>query len=246
MTRVEWAPGDHSAVVLDGVSQWFTDESGCVHGTVWYVRQLSARILHHAAGAVPLGAAVGAAIADVARSHAGTCELDHPWTPAATVAVLRETETCLEYLVLADCVIVVSSDRGVTALTDPRLAELLRRVRHPDATVRDRGHLRDGLQRVRNRHDGYWVAGSEPAAGPNAITGCVAKAGLRRIALLTDGASCLVDDYAVATWAELIDMRPEQLIDEVRLAERSDPDRLRWRRSKVHDDATVVFCSDFQ
>jgi hypothetical protein len=240
------AAADGVVVVLDGVSKWYTAESGCVHGTVWYVRQLSDRILMHATRDMPpelsLSEAVGAALGDVARSHADTCDLTHPWSPAATVAVLRETESSVDYLILADCVIVVETNFGVTALTDTRLAELLRRVRHPDASEDLKQHLRDGLHRLRNHPDGYWVASADPAAAANAITGSIARDAIRRAALLTDGASCLVDDYAQATWPQLLQLGPDGLIDEVRRHEKNDPDRARWRRSKIHDDATAAFC----
>jgi hypothetical protein len=189
-----------------------------------------------------LSEAVRTAIGDVAQSHSGTCDLTHPWSPAATVAVLRETESSVDYLILADCVIVVETNFGVTALTDTRLAELLQRVRHPDASEELKQHLRDGLHRLRNHPDGYWVASADPEAGVNAITGSIARGAIRRVAVLTDGASCLVDDYGQATWPELLELGPHGLIDEVRRHEKDDPGRVRWRRSKVHDDATAAFC----
>jgi hypothetical protein len=229
-------------VVLDGVSKWYTDDLGCVHGTVWYVRHLADRILHHAAADVPLSDAVGDAIRDVADMHRATCDLTHPWSPAATAAVLRESAESVDYLILADCVVVVETGEGVTALTDTRLAELLRRARHPDAPAELRWKYRNGLQGLRNHPDGYWVASADPSAALQAVTGSFARDDVRRVALLTDGASCLVDDYGQATWQQLLDLGPEALIDEVRRCERSDPDRERWPRGKVHDDATAAFC----
>jgi hypothetical protein len=228
-------------VVLDGVSQWHTKESGCRHGTVWYVQRLAARILHHAAGPGPLTEAVREAIGDVADLHRDTCDLAHPWSPAATVAVLRELGDRVEYLILADCVIVVETTDGVLALTDTRLAEVLHRLRqHP--SPESRAHFKDGLRRLCNRPGGYWVASADPAVAAEAVTGSIARDTIRRAALLSDGASCLVDDYAQATWAELLELGPERLIDEVRRWEKSDPDRVRWRRGKVHDDATAAYC----
>ncbi len=241
---------DDVTVVLDGVSQWYTKESGCRHGTVWYVERLADRILDRAAGrttdpatgTVPLAEAVGHAIGDVADLHRDTCDLTHPWGPSATVAVLRERADEVDYLILADCVIVVQTDESVTALTDLRLADLLDRLRRPDASAEERSHLGDGLQRLRNRPDGYWVAMADPETAAHAVTGSFARDKIRRAAVLTDGASCLVDDYGQATWAQLLDLGPRGLIDEVRRCERGDPDRVRWRRGKVHDDATAAFC----
>jgi hypothetical protein len=40
----------------------------------------------------------------------------------------------------------------------------------------------------------------------------------------------------------LLELGPDGLIDEVRRHEKGDLDRVRWRRSKVHDDATAAFC----
>jgi protein phosphatase 2C-like protein len=237
------AVGGDVVVVLDGVSRWYTDESGCRHGTVWYVRRLAERVLEHTVPGVSLASAVGEAIRDVADLHRDTCDLTHPWSPAATVAVLRESEEIVDYLILADCVVVVETTTGTAALTDTRLAELLRRARHPDASPELRQHLKDGLHRLRNHPDGYWVASADPAAAANAVTGSIARDEIRRVALLTDGASCLVDDYSQASWEELLRLGPEALIAEVRRYEKSDPDRLRWPRGKVHDDATAAFCT---
>src|SRR6185295_358068 len=97
------AAAGHVVVVLDGVSQWYSGESGCVHGTVWYVARLSERILVLAATDIPLTEAVADAIGDVAAMHADTCDLEHPWTPAATALVLREAGRAVEYLILCDC-----------------------------------------------------------------------------------------------------------------------------------------------
>jgi hypothetical protein len=229
-------------VVLDGVSQWHTRQSGCRHGTVWYVQRLAGRILRHAAGPVSLAEAVREAIRDVADLHRHTCDLAHPWSPAATVAVLRELGDRVEYLILADCVIVVETTDGVVALTDTRLAELLQRLRQ-DNSPESRAHFQDGLRRLCNRPGGYWVASADPAAAAEAVTGSMPRDTIRRAVLLSDGASCLVDDYAEATWAELLELGPERLIDEVRRCEKGDPDRVRWRRGKVHDDATAAYCA---
>jgi hypothetical protein len=223
-------------VVLDGVSQWHTKESGCVHGTVWYVHRLAESVLDRAAQDVPLTTAVAEAISDVAKTHP-TCDLDHPWTPAATAVVLRETPTAVEYLVLCDCTLVVETDHGTLAITDTRLAELLRWVR---SSPERREHLTDGLTRLRNHDDGYWVASTDPTAAYNAITGCLPKSILRRAVLLTDGASCLVDDYAQASWDDILALTPDELIAQVRHWERTDPEKRRWPRGKVHDDATAA------
>ena len=97
--------------------------------------------------------------------------------------------------------------------------------------------------------DGYWIAVTDPAAAFNALTGEVPMYGpgrLRRALLLTDGASCAVEDYALFDWPGLLDLvteaGPAELIRRVRIVERSDPDGVTHARYKRHDDATVAAC----
>ncbi|MFF5211941.1 integrase [Streptosporangium sp. NPDC000396] len=234
-------------LVIDGVSQWFTRESGCHHGTVWYVDRLARRILQHASGPGPLCDALADAIADVADLHRGSCDLTHPWTPAAAVAILRESMRWVEYLVLADCVLVAETrDEGIRVFTDDRLALLDREARQPNADAELRQQLAGGFQGLRNRPDGYWIAGSDPEAARHAMTGWLPRQDLLRAALMSDGLSCLVDGYGVMTWQEVLgtlhDEGPNNLIEMVRNWERADARCSRWPRTKKHDDASVAFC----
>jgi hypothetical protein len=68
----------------------------------------------------------------------------------------------------------------------------------------------------------------------------------RRAALLSDGATRLVDRFGVMAWPGLFDVLdregPYSLIMQTREAESSDPEGRRWPRSKRHDDATAVLC----
>jgi hypothetical protein len=70
---------------------------------------------------------------------------------------------------------------------------------------------------------------------------------VRAAALLSDGASRLADRFRLATWAEVfktLDSRgPEALLHQVREAEDSDPAGTRWPRGKLHDDATIAYCT---
>lgn len=232
-------------VVLDGVSQWYTTESGCYHGTVWYVTNLGTRLVRHASGTESLRSAIGTAIAEVAALHENTCDLAHPWSPAATVAVLRDGAE-VDYAVLADCVVVLETAHGTEVHTDERLARLGERAARPDADEELLRHARTGYHGLRNVPGGYWVASADPAAGDQAVTGSVPREALRRAALLTDGASCLVETYRAMDWTRLLDLcasaGPAEAIEEVRRLERADPDRERWPRGKQHDDATIAFC----
>jgi hypothetical protein len=93
--------------------------------------------------------------------------------------------------------------------------------------------------------DRHRAAAAEPAAAGTATTGMLPYAGLRGVALLSDGATRITDLYHQIGWPAMIDIvrehGPAALIRQVRTAEDADPDCERWPRHKPRDDATVVY-----
>ncbi|MFI7690617.1 hypothetical protein ACIBQ6_16205 [Nonomuraea sp. NPDC049655] len=79
------------------------------------------------------------------------------------------------------------------------------------------------------------------------ITGNIPADRVRAAALLSDGASRLVDRFHLTTWREALDTLdqhgPADLITTVRAAAYSDPDGERWPRGKTYDDATAAHIS---
>lgn len=246
--------------VLDGVTIPPGVESGCVHGPAWYVHRLAEHLARTAVDpAVPLTDGLAAAIEATRVDHGGGCDLGHPNTPAATVALLRVDGNRAEYLVLCDALAVLEVGDRVQVVTDERYAAAVADIRQlamagaapigspeHDARVRQTVVLR---QERTNRPGGYWIAAATPAAAYEAITGTVPLTGpdqLRRAALLTDGASCAVDSYGLLDWPGLLDVLeqqgPAELIRRVREFERADGTGAARPRYKRHDDATAAFC----
>jgi hypothetical protein len=93
--------------------------------------------------------------------------------------------------------------------------------------------------------DTHGAAKARPDAARAARTGTIPRAGLRGIALLSDGATRIADRYGLIGWGGLLDVIRDQgateLIRQVRQAEASDPGGSRWPRAKVSDDATVIW-----
>ncbi|SCG53478.1 hypothetical protein [Micromonospora inositola] len=243
--------------VLDGATVPEGFDTGCVHGPAWYVRHLAARIglALAARPAATLMSSLAAAILAVRADHGGDCDLDHPGTPSSTVCLLREGGDQVDYLVLCDSPLVLDAGGQVSVVSDERLdsamADLRRTVAGlPGGEVDPVTRFRQAVmvQRERmNRTHGYWAAAADPDAAYHAVTGTLPLRGpgaLRRAALLSDGASCAVEQFGLFDWAGLLDVTaaegPEGLIGRVRAAERDHPDRL--RRHKRTDDASVVFC----
>jgi hypothetical protein len=151
-------------------------------------------------------------------------------SPSSTVAMLRWGGETVDALVLADSPVVAFGQAGVDVVADTRLAE-----------------LRGTVPRVtdwRNREGGFWVAEALPAAAHRAVVRSWPRAEVDAVLMTTDGVSCGVDDYDLFTWRELLDLAersgPESVLDAVREAELSDPDRTRWHRHKVHDDQALA------
>jgi hypothetical protein len=76
------------------------------------------------------------------------------------------------------------------------------------------------------------------------LTDTVAHDGLQQAAVLSDGATRLVDRFGLLEWPSFLDVLAEQgpdaIIQQVRAAEASDPDGRRWPRGKRHDDASAA------
>ena len=114
--------------------------------------------------------ALASAIQAVASLHADTCQLDHPGGPSASVALLREADQTVDYLVLADSTILLDEPAGIQVISDDRLAQVAvaeHSAMHREATgslthQRRYAELVTELRRHRNQADGYWVASSTP------------------------------------------------------------------------------------
>jgi hypothetical protein len=84
--------------------------------------------------------------------------------------------------------------------------------------------------------DQHRAAAADPDAARRATVGTLPRAGLRGVALLSDGATRITDPYRLLTWPAVIDVirdhGPATLISQVRAAEDTDPHCRRWPRGK--------------
>jgi hypothetical protein len=230
------------AVVLDGLTE--AGDTGCEHGTAWYVAELGGRLMRLAGRRDgSLAGALGDAIAEVRDGHGPGCDLTHPGSPGATVAMARWRGDAVEYLVLSDAFVIVDAGSDPIVVSDDRAPARPRD--EPAASPHDA----DGFAAVirarqgqRNRPGGYWVAQSDPRAAAEAVTGVVE--GCSAAVLLSDGAATLATLTGALSWRELVDVAvdrgPHELIAATREVEARDPDGVVWPRFKVHDDASAV------
>ncbi|MET7681057.1 protein phosphatase 2C domain-containing protein [Streptomyces sp. NPDC005423] len=225
-------------VVLDGVTPP-RGETGCLHSVPWFTARLGGALgeLTVSARDLTLSEILYRAILRTSEAHAGTCDLSHPRTPQATVVLARWSPEGVEHLVLSDSALLVEAPSGaVTAVLDDRLSRLPRSALATDALV-------DAT--LRNREGGFFTAAADPSVAKRAVTGTLPRAGVRALAALTDGATRWVDTFRQGDWADCFGVVREEggraLVERVRRLERTDSGREFLRRSKTHDDATVVY-----
>jgi hypothetical protein len=98
---------------------------------------------------------------------------------------------------------------------------------------------------ARNQPGGYWVAASDPNVVTHALSGKASLDGLRRTAVLTDGAARIVALFELTDWSGLLDILdeagPDEVVRRIRAIEAADPEGRRWPRNKRSDDATIVY-----
>lgn len=239
--------GEGWAFVLDGASSFATTQPD--HDGGWYAERLKHALVHELTrrpdGAT--AAIVASAIKAAASAH------ENPETcPTSTIALARWSDEAVEAYVLGDSSVALISPDSEEVLTDDRLARIAAATRQAyRSRLRtgcgfDQRHreLLQNLQREQavrqNRPNGYWIAGSDPAAAQNGLLETRPRHSLCGLVLATDGASNGRRYGAFETWNSFDLSQPEKHLLDVEVAEESDPDGVRWPRSKMRDDKTVV------
>lgn len=239
-----------AAVLIDGAGIPGT-ESICRHGVAWYAGRLGGGLLallsreRNGARDSGLSALLAEAIERVTDEHRDTCDVASSISPSATVAVVRVSGGLFEYLVLGDAVVVLDRADGAPLVVSDHREEIAGRPYRnvleatPEGSDEYARALR-GLRATRNRPGGFWVAKDDPRAADEAITGSRPVSEVTRAALLSNGASRVVDMFGLADWPEVMTVLatsgPAEIITRVRRAES--------RHAVSPDDATIAYCTD--
>lgn len=243
-----YAHGDGWAFVVDGASSF--GGTGGVHDGGWYADRLRNALAGELA-ASPEGRTqhlVMKAIEAASRAHP-----DPQTCPTSTVALARWTTENVEVFVLGDSTAAVVFTDDERVICDSRIGRVgadLReeyRARLREGQGFDDGH-REILSRLqaqqaaaRNVPGGYWIAGASPEAAKEALTSSFRRDQVDSLALATDGAATVVSRYHLChSWQEMLRADLGSLLFNVRDIEESDPRGVKYPRSKIHDDATVV------
>jgi hypothetical protein len=154
------------AAVLDGAT--VRTATGCIHGVPWYVENLAGALIKHKE--LPPAEALAEAITETAAAHRDTCDLDHPGTPSAALAVVQAHRDSLRYLVLGDVTLVIEMTDGLRIVTDNRVSATASTERAAaDALPAGSPEKAEALVRMkhaelaaRNVPGGFWIAAADP------------------------------------------------------------------------------------
>ncbi|MCC3765206.1 protein phosphatase 2C domain-containing protein [Glycomyces sp. TRM65418] len=239
-----------TVIVLDGATA--RTDTGCIHGAAWFATRLGNALKIHVNQEVDLVGALGVAIEDVAQLHQESCDLTHPGTPSAAVAIVSIGQEETRWLLLGDATLLFETPEGTIVKSDqrgrypvpPEQAEADKyRIGDPRKDTALRAMKRAELA-TRNTPDGFWVAAADSAIATRALTGTFPNANIKAFAAVSDGAARAVDLFHLFTWEEFTKMAtwdgPQTVIDAVRKVEEADPVGDNWPRNKASDDATVV------
>jgi hypothetical protein len=236
------------AAVLDGAT--VRTETGCIHGVPWFVENLAGSLVKHEE--VSPANALTAAIIETAAVHRDTCNLNHPGTPSAALAIAQARDDSLRYLVLGDVTLAIETTDGLRIITDNRVDSTATAERAAaDALPTGSPEKAEALIRMkhaelaaRNVPGGFWVAAADPAVVSHSLTGEIPLRTIHRVILLTDGAARAVRPFKLYDWpgifSAVANEGPGGLIKQVRIAEDADPTGSQHPRNKIHDDATVA------
>jgi hypothetical protein len=222
------------AFVLDGATALRPAENGCIHDVPWMVHQLAGNLAQvlTVAPSIMLADALAESITRTCAAHEKTCDLSNPDSPSSTVTILRNGGDVLDYLVLGDSPLLVSRMGKIEPILDERMANL-------------DDYSYEAVIAVQNTPNGYYVANTMPDAAYQAVCGSLPAVEIDSAALLTDGASRLVDAFQLLSWEDLFRLvsndGPRSLINQTRKVERDGVKSNDGRKRKHHDDATVIF-----
>ena len=178
---------------------------------------------------------------DVATQRLTTNSVTIP--PSAAGLICKLEDGILEYLVLGDVTMIVSSQRSISIVRDPSAIQREAfYLREATTSQKSLGEVLDQRRRGMNTQAGYWIWSiSRDAVDKAYISQFIVSQG-SWVLLASDGFLRLVDLFRSVSHDELmflaINKGCEFIIDMVRDLEREDADCSKFARASVSDDAS--------
>jgi len=180
---------------------------------------------------------------------------------SATIAIVRINGEMLETYVLGDSEIVIQTKEGhIQTIIDETIQDLDDEVinmifnnQERLQTITFNGYTDEELKVLKNNRmkmnskDGYYILEHDLEAIKHGIYKSYRLSEVLDILLMSDGFSAIYNKYKQLTIEELIDASKNEGLEEVllkiRKLEDNDPDFMKYRRLRLHDDATAILIS---
>jgi serine/threonine protein phosphatase PrpC len=183
------------------------------------------------------------------------------YQPHSTIVIIKINNSQLEYLVLGDSYLVISSQGTEEIIRDERLKTVAAEERNALYEIISSGvgynakevlDARDTLikkeQCFLNKPNGYFMASNIPEAAQKAIAGSIPIEKGMKLLLATDGLIRGLKTYKIKTsWNDFLTSIQDNgiacMIKKIRAIESSDQFGLIYKRSSFSDDAAGILIS---
>ena len=238
------------AWVIDGATDVFNSHLLCKENEVgWYVGQLNAALKRYANDTTPLVDVLRSAVDDVARDivqSVGKPNAPEYQLPTFAVALVRISETTLEYCLLGDCSVYALNERGSTLVRDRRIkpfsAENRQHLKElPPSDAEGRRSLFQATRARANAPDGYPIGSVWGSGVDRSLSGSVALEEGSRVLICSDGIMDYLDVTPGATEAiAYADDLSVELVEIDRFYHSDERFRLDPRPKRIDDQSILV------
>lgn len=242
-------------VVLDGSSSPPGLATGCVHSASWFVYRLGIELLKCFTMEINSASSdlLMQAITNVNSFHIATCDIMHPGNPSCAVAVLRERDETIDFLVVGSTIVLLEEIDYIRVVSDAQLDNVAG-ARHKEAYQKRIAYAADRLRPPEpaspvsqyGHIDWKRPVSTSLLAVDHAMTGNTDRRSVHRAAVLSDGAAQLANESRLVDWRRFLDQLeedgPEALIDQSLQIGRSEQDRQHTEIANEHDNVTAVVC----
>lgn len=252
---------EHGAWVLDGSSG--AERAGITDAASdgrWYVDRFDDALQRRLGSDARLPDIARRCVEEVSRDYRrfeGTEDVSVTEQPLAAGAVVHATEESLEFLLSADCDLVVRRRSGEIEVffgdgprkLDAALLDEIRRRKREEGLSHEQARAETRELIVENRRQlntpgGYWAFSLDDRSADHARGSTLDPTTVDRVALFSDGFERLFENYEALSYAGLFDLVDaegiQSPIERLRDIEQADPDCRRYPRVKPSDDAALA------
>ena len=177
--------------------------------------------------------------------------------PSCAAAILKFHEDKIEYILLADCTLFVSNEKGFKLYKDMAIEKLDKMVYYAMENLENSESmtLNEKKSKVmpiiinnrlkKNTLYGYWSLEFSTEAIDNCLCGFIEIDDNTQIMLTSDGFSCACDRYDIFEKEDMLNIAKEEGIDyiykKIRNLENEDYMSTKFPRFKISDDSSCVY-----